>query len=49
MSLSLYQVNEIMNNATRSNISPVAPLKVTKKQLFFWKLQNDFPWYAENF
>lgn len=49
MGLSYEKVNEIMNNATRENITPTPPKGLKKMELFFWKVVNDFPWYAENF
>lgn len=49
MGLSFAKANEIMAKATRENIQPDLPDNLNKEQLFYWRLQNDFPWYSENF
>ena len=49
MGLTFQQANDIMRNATRENIKPKLPTNLNKEQLFYWRLQNDFPWYSENF
>lgn len=49
MSISFEKANEIMHNATRESVTPRTPKGASKEQLFYWKVKNDFPWYAENF
>lgn len=38
-----------MRNATRQSISPSLPSSLDKEKLFYWRIKNDYPWYAENF
>lgn len=49
MSLTFDRVNEIMRESKRADISPEIPTSLTKEQAFYWRIKNDFPWYAENF
>lgn len=38
-----------MREAVRESVSPKAPQNLTKEQMFYWKIKNDFPWYSETF
>lgn len=49
MEINFAKANDIMRAATRENISSIPPSGMNKEQLFYWRIQNDFPWYAENF
>jgi hypothetical protein len=40
---------ELMQQGTRSSISPKPPKGLNKEGLFYWKLKYDFPFYAEHF
>lgn len=47
--LTYNEVNQIMRTATRASITPIPPEGLNKQQIFFWKVKNDFAWFAENF
>lgn len=49
MALRFEKINDIMRKATRKKLTPKPPSGLTKEGLFYWKIKNDFPWYAENF
>lgn len=49
MKITFDKANEIMKQATKQALYKPAPQGLDKKQTFFWKVKNDFVWYAENF
>lgn len=49
MKLTYDKANEIMRSASKEQLYKVPPTGLSKQALFFWKVKNDFVWYAENF
>lgn len=42
-------IEGFMKEVTAKDVTPTPPNGLTKEELFFWRLQNDFAWYSSNF
>ena len=49
MKVTFEMANEIMKNAKKEHLYLNTPNGLNKQETFFWKVKNDFVWYAENF
>lgn len=49
MKVTFEKANEIMRNARKENLYAKLPEGLSNTEAFFYKVRNDFVWYAENF